>query len=159
MDYSAVIQDIEDHCGRCKIREALKLLREIQAEFAPAVEAVHSEKPPAAKPIKADQTRTKPVRTQKKPLDPGNPKTRTEKACNKCGKVRPLDQYANNHTCKDGHTGTCKSCDAERHRANYKEKHPPDPISDKPHHCPKCGKGFITKFVMDEHARKCGVAA
>ena len=158
MDYSAVITDIEDHCGKCKIGEALRLLREIQAEFAPAVEAVHMEKAPS-KPVKADQTRTKPVRTKKKPLDPGDPKTRTEKACNKCGKVKALDQYSKNHTCVDGHTGTCKACDKERQQANYRAKHPPNPISERPHHCPKCGKGFITKFVMDEHAKKCGVTA
>ena len=154
-DYSAVILDIEDHCGKCKIGEALRLLREIQAEFAPAVEAVHRE---PQKTVKVHKSISKSVKVQRKPSDPGDPKTRTEKACNKCGQVKPLDGYPKSKVCADGFAGTCKICTADRARQHYKEKHPPDPISDRPHHCARCGKGFITKFVMDEHAKKCGVA-
>jgi len=52
-----------------------------------------------------------------------DPKTRTEKACNKCHVVKPLAEYPKNHTCADGHTGECKECCRKRARASWRKHH------------------------------------
>jgi hypothetical protein len=44
------------------------------------------------------------------------------KACNRCGKVLPADQFYPHKLTKDGLENTCKACRSKRARANYKRK-------------------------------------
>ena len=44
---------------------------------------------------------------------------RKEKACHKCGQVKPLSEYGLNKTCADGHGGTCKQCYREKYAAGH----------------------------------------
>jgi len=156
VNLNPVIADIEAQCRKCKIGEAIRLLREIQAEFGLAVQTSHEPKP---KPAAVSWTIAVKAPKQPRKAAKGPAGTRTEKACHKCGQVKPLEEYPKNKTCRDGHTGTCRVCTVDRLHANYKEKHPPAPVSDKPYRCDKCGKRFITKFVIDEHVKKCGAEA
>jgi len=44
------------------------------------------------------------------------------KPCNKCGIVKPLDDYPKNKECKDGHEGQCKECKNAHTRERMKKK-------------------------------------
>lgn len=53
----------------------------------------------------------------------------TEKQCNKCNTIKPLDQFAKNKNCADGHLTTCRDCaklyrqqNAERRRVTDTER-------------------------------------
>lgn len=43
------------------------------------------------------------------------------KVCNKCGEVKPLDQFSPAKRMADGRHGTCRACRAERARRHLKE--------------------------------------
>lgn len=34
----------------------------------------------------------------------------SDKQCNKCGTIKPIDQFARNKNCADGHLTTCRTC-------------------------------------------------
>jgi hypothetical protein len=44
------------------------------------------------------------------------------KKCNFCGETKPLDGFAKNQTCRDGHEGQCKTCKKERTKLKDKAK-------------------------------------
>lgn len=41
------------------------------------------------------------------------------KVCSRCGQEKPLTEFSPNKTCKDGHIGQCKKCNAEYKRKWY----------------------------------------
>jgi hypothetical protein len=100
----------ENHCGKCAVAAAIAALEKICSEPLQITAC-----PPAAAKKPAKALKLKPVA--------GDPKTRTEKACKKCGVVKPLSEYPKNHTCADGHTGECKKCCRNRSRASWRKRH------------------------------------
>lgn len=47
----------------------------------------------------------------------------SEKACKRCGEIKPLEMYARSKSTRDGHIGICKPCEVIRVR-EWKEKNP-----------------------------------
>ncbi len=108
MNVAEIIQTIrQDHCTGCKVGLAIEALYKLGSPCLP----VPSEAVKIAQP-KKDKRRAAP-----------EARTRTEKACNKCGVIKPLSAYPTNNACADGHTGACKACTSERHKENYLKKH------------------------------------
>jgi len=92
------------------------------------------------------------MRKRKPPKQSGSQdaKTRTEKACHKCGKTKILAEYPTNAQCRDGHTGECKVCARARHAAHWR-----DLIAsrDGKYPCPHCPKVFSNAVMFEQHKR------
>jgi len=142
--YENVIENLVARCGQCCIGQALLALRRLNAPAEPGSTRIDPHQPTSARP----RTRRSKAATADATAPAG------EKACKKCGQIKPLDAFPKNKECADGRLGSCKACVSERAQKNYIARTAGEPNSKKPYSC-KCGKTFRTKFVCDEHKKKC----
>lgn len=171
MKLDTIIAEIQHStCVKCKVGRALSELKglkdEIELHGVSAVVAdiktsqrAHSEK------SRSVNENPKPSRTRIAPAAEPEP-GKAAKACRKCGKVKPLDQFEVSKLTKDGRLGTCRQCRRERARERYAEnrrpatliKEPASPQpetqnneSDRPFECDACGKRFHVKGSLISH--------
>jgi hypothetical protein len=93
------------------------------------------------------------------------PKEKKVKACSKCGRFRPLDDFHRNRAAPDGKRAECKDCACERARtygaANYVPRVPVGLIKAT---CAHCGDAFeyertvgpLRKYCSDQHRYEAG---
>jgi hypothetical protein len=134
--YQKAIQELQEHCKQCNIGQAINLLM----EFIPRPE----EKP--AEPTKRKEARPQPAKPDI---------NRIEKACHKCKVIKPLSDYTLNKDCRDGHVGTCRTCEKARMAANYQRKQAKKQAVDpaKLHACKICGVRFSALNSLAEHEK------
>jgi hypothetical protein len=144
-DYQALANEMRDrHCGACKYGLAIRALQCLDEGEPIAIPTVLPSDKPTAKPK---------VRNY---LDPAA-ETRTEKACNNCGVLKPVTAYPKNKTCADGHAGTCSACTKERIHRVYLAKKAKKiqaktaPKLDGKFRCDPCHAIFNTKQALDGH--------
>ncbi len=115
MNFQDIISNLKAECEGCKVQKAIEALEALDHGGDKAHQSTQ-------KAIRIGKTGLN--RKKASSSSPGSdPKTRTEKACNKCGAVKKLAEYPTNKACADGHVGECKECARKRQRANYLRKH------------------------------------
>ena len=172
MDLSQVIAEIESHCAGCKFARALQALRDLRGDEKIVTRAAAAMQPPPA---------GVPVPRTKRPRKFARSTGDFEKPCNKCHVVKPVSAFPKNKGCKDGHTGICCVCTAERSKRSYAERMKrkrkaaaPEMLrpaldkiaadteklkADGKFRCDPCHGVFLTKAALDGHncvARKRG---
>jgi hypothetical protein len=55
-----------------------------------------------------------------------------------CGEVKPLSEYYENNTGKDGHESNCKPCRLKQNRTRYRKKRPAKAIEIRAIKCMDC---------------------
>lgn len=91
MDLTKIISDIqEDSCRKCKYGQALIALQHLRDESEGQAAEKASKKPTVVKPMEASG--------------------KAEKVCNKCGQVKPLDEFPKAVNCIGGRAGICSRC-------------------------------------------------
>lgn len=118
MNIQEIILNLKAECDGCKVQKAIQALQTLESGTKNSVK-VHGMPSKTTKVQKGGLKRTRVAGSS-----PGSdPKTRTEKACHKCGLVKKLAEYTVNKACKDGHTGECKECFRKRANETYRRKH------------------------------------
>lgn len=73
------------------------------------------------------------------------------KACKKCGKTKPLNDFPKNKGCKDGHTPVCKACTYERaKKVKHGKSKESEPVG-RLYNCSKCGEQFASIERLERH--------
>ena len=152
MNHVEIVYSLRDEAS--KILAVIRALEDLYGPVAPAGEGTTNATQPAitAKPAAGMGKRRFALRV------PGDPKTRTEKACNACRVVKPITAFPVNKSCADGHTGTCKACVADRvskRRSAKKEqkngKTAPLTSLDGKYRCEDCHAVFMGAIQLREH--------
>ena len=145
MELTELIAELErKHCGSCKVGKAIAAMKELVTDSGN----------PVFDPPKLY-----------KPKSIGAPGPNGEKACKKCGKMKPIGEFPKNGNCLGGHTHECNQCRRMRQNAAYHKRNSGKPAltiakpteesePEFPKNCSLCNMPCSTQGRLESHMEK-----
>jgi hypothetical protein len=147
MEMKGAIEILEERIKN--FQTAIRLLRELDAECKAPADIAHTT--PASTIVVKPRGPYRKKPQEQKSTAPGR------KTCNKCGKVKVLDDFLKSKVTKSGLGGTCKACAAEYARKVYHQEKEASTKRQEPYSgplplaCDECHAKFSSRAALDDH--------